>query len=131
AALDQRFEHAFIQQTQVDLLAELENRRELPDVLAGLENGIDGSASNVLYCREAEADCIAMRRKVRSAEIDVRRFDGNAHLAALVDVLHHLIRTARLRSQQRRHELHRIMSFKIRGLESQQGVCGGMRFVKS
>ena len=35
-----------------------------------------------------------MGSKVRIAHVDIGRLDRNPHLAALVDVLHHIIRAA-------------------------------------
>src|SRR6266496_6357220 len=68
-----------------------------------------------------------MRSEIGVADIDVWGFDRHSHLAALVDVLHHVIRVAGDRSQQRRHKLHWIMRLQISRLISKQRVRGRVR----
>ena len=72
-----------------------------------------------------------MRCEVRIRYVDLRRFDPNSHLAAFVDVLHYIVRVTGDRSQQSRHELHRIMGLEIRRVVGQQGIGGGVRFVEA
>ena len=91
AALDQRFEHALVEQAQIDVLAEFEDRFEAAQLLAGGDDRFDGVAADVLHRGQAEADRLAVRSEVRVGNVDVGRFDGNAHLAAFVDVLDHVV----------------------------------------
>src|SRR5947209_4346458 len=87
AALDQGLQHALIEKPEIHFVAELEDGAELPKLLARIQDGIDCSASNVLYRSKAETNGFAVGCEVRVADVNIRRLDGNAHLAALVDVL--------------------------------------------
>ena len=91
AALDQRLNHALVEQAQIDFFAELEDRGEPAQFFARRDDGLDGIVADILHRGQAEADRLAMRREVRVAHVDVGRFNRNAHLAAFVDVLHHVI----------------------------------------
>src|SRR5438309_47288 len=72
-----------------------------------------------------------MRSEVRVGDIDVRRLNRNSHFTAFVDVFHDIVSAPRHRREQRRHEFHRVMRFQICGVVSEQGVCGGMRFIEA
>ena len=72
-----------------------------------------------------------MRREVRIGDIGVRSLDRNAHLATLVDVLHHVVRRTGHRCQQRRHELHGIVRFEISRVIGQQRISRGVRFIET
>ena len=50
--------------------------------------------SHILHRGETEPNGAAMRGEVGIGHIDVRSLDGNAHLAAFVDVLDHIIGAA-------------------------------------
>ena len=65
--------------------------------------------ANVLHCGQTKTDCAAVRREVSIAHVDVRRFDRNPHFTTFVDVFHYVISIAGYRSQQRSHELNRVM----------------------
>src|SRR3954468_20601348 len=130
-ALDQRFQHALVEKPEINLVAELEYRAEFPELLASLENGVDGSAANVLYRGKAEADGFAVGREVCVADVDVRRLDGNAHLAALVDVLDDLVGAAGFSGEHGRHELDGIVRLEICGVVREQRIGGRVRFVEA
>src|SRR5260370_73425 len=69
--------------------------------------------------------------KVRLASVHWGGFDCNPHRRAFVDVLRHVIRAARHRSEQRRHEIDWMVRLQICGVIRQQRVCRGVRFVES
>ncbi len=94
AALDQRFQNALVQQAQVDLLAEFVDGAVAAKLFASGDDRLNGVVADILDRCQAETNRAAMRREVGIAHVDVRSFDGNAHLAALVDVLDHVIRAA-------------------------------------
>ena len=73
----------------------------------------------------------AVRREVGVAHVDVGRLDGDAHFAALVDVLHHVVGVAGDRGEQRGHELDRIVRLQIRRLVGEKRVGGGVRLVEA
>ena len=131
AALDERLNDPLVEQVQIDLLAELEDRREFTDRLARRHDRLDCVVTHILHGSQAEADRFSMRREVRVAHIDVGRLDRNAHLATLVDVLHYVVGAARDGRQQRGHKLDRIMRLQIRRLISQQRISGGVRLVET
>ena len=58
--LDQRFQHALVQQAQVHLLAELEDVLEPAEFRSRGDDGIDGVAAHVLHRRTSDADCNPM-----------------------------------------------------------------------
>ena len=58
AALDQRLQHALVQQPQIYLLAEFVNRAEAAQLFACGDDGFDGVVADVLYRGQAEADRI-------------------------------------------------------------------------
>ena len=72
-----------------------------------------------------------MRREVGIAEIDVRWLDRNSHFATFVDVLHDFVGAARLRGQQRGHELHGVVRLEISGLECEKRIRSGVRLVEA
>ncbi len=131
AGLDERFQNALVEQAEIDVLAKLVDGFEAAELLARGDDGFDGIAADVLYRSQAEADGFSMRGEVCVRYVDVRGFDGNAHLAALVDVLHHIIGAAGDRSEQRRHELDGIVRLQICRVVGEQGVGGGVRLVES
>ncbi len=131
-ALDQRLQHALVQQTQINFFAEFVERLEIPaELLPPHHNRLDRIATNILHCRKPKPDRLPVRRKVRIAHVNIGRFDRNPHLTAFVDVLHHVIRAARHRSEQRRHEIDWMVRLQICGVIRQQRVCRGVRFVES
>ena len=85
----------------------------------------------VLYRCQSEADRFTVRRKVSIAHIDVGRLDSDAHLAAFVDILHHIVSAAGNRGQQRRHELHRILRLQVRRLIGEQRIRCRVRLVET
>src|SRR3954468_4974592 len=131
AALDQRFQHALVEQPEINLVAELEYRAEFPELLASLENGVDGSASYVLYRGQTETDSFAMRCKVRVADVDIGWLDGNTHLAALVDVLDHFVGAAGFSGEHGGHELDRIVRLEICSVIREQRIGGRVRLVEA
>ena len=126
ATLDQRLQYAFVKQPQVDVLAEFINRLEASQFLPPGNNRLDRVAADILHSGQTEANSLAVRSKVRIRHVDIRRIHGDAHLAAFVDVLHHVVRTAGNRRKQRSHELHRIVRLEIGRVISQQRVSGGV-----
>ena len=66
ARFDQRLNHALVHYAQVNLFAELPETLEAPACfLASIQNGFDGVAAYVLYCRETEADGLPFAGDVR------------------------------------------------------------------
>jgi hypothetical protein len=53
--LDQAFDHPFIDDTQIHLLAELENRLEIALPLSRVKNRANGVFANILDGKESEA----------------------------------------------------------------------------
>ena len=131
AALDQRFQHAFVQQAQVDLLAEFVDGTVAAELLASGNDRLDGVVADVLHRGQTKANRAAVRCEVGVAHIDVRSLDRDAHLAAFVDVLDHVIGAAGHRCQQRGHELDGIARLQIRRLVGQQRVGGRVRLVEA
>ncbi len=92
----QRFEHALVEAAEIDLFAELPQAREalLPFCSKFGPSGddrFDGVVADVLDGGEPEADRLSLfsgdGREVCVGDLDVRRNDGDVHLAALADVL--------------------------------------------
>src|SRR5262249_54191033 len=54
--LDQRLDDFLVAGAQIDRLAELQQRRELPDAAARLEDRVDRAGADALHRAEAEAD---------------------------------------------------------------------------
>ena len=63
-----------------------------------------------------------MRCEVRIADVYGGRFDRDAHLPALVDVLDDVVGASRDRRQQGGHELYRIVRFQVSGVIGKQRV---------
>ena len=63
---------------------------------------------NILYRRQAKPNGLTVWGEIRVADVDIRRLDGNAHLAALVDVFDDVIGAACNRCKQRSHEINWI-----------------------
>ena len=72
AALDQRFEHALVEQAEVDVFAEFKDRFEAAEFLAGGDDRFDRVAADILHGGEAEADRFAVRREVGVGDVDDR-----------------------------------------------------------
>ncbi len=126
AGLDQRLQHATVQHAQVNFLAELKDGAEAAQFFARRYDGLNRVAAHVLHRGQSKTNCIFMRREERVTYVHVRRLNGNTHFAAFIDVLHHVVRVACLRREQRRHELNRIMRLEISRVIRQQCVRGGM-----
>jgi hypothetical protein len=120
-----------IEQPQVNFFAEFIDRTVAPKLFAPCDDRFDGVVADILYRGQPEADGVAMRREVSVAHVDVRRFDGDAHLAALVDVLNHVVGASRHRGEQRSHELYRIARLQIRGVVGQKCIRGRVRLVEA
>ena len=118
-------------QARVDVIAELVDRVEAPEFGAGIENSLHRVFADILDRAQAETNRFAHRSEIESARIHVGRKDRDAHAARFVDVLHYFLGVARFRSEQRGHELDRIMRFQIRGLVGQQSVGAGVRFIEA
>jgi len=71
-ALDQRFQNTLVEQAQVDAFAEVEDGSEAAFLRTSLDDGIDGVTAHVFDSSKAEADGLAVRSKVRVADVDVR-----------------------------------------------------------
>jgi len=87
--------------------------------------------TDVLHRREPEADVLAMGREVSIGHIDIWSLNGDPHLPAFVDVLHHVVGGSRDRSQQGRHELDRIVRFQVCRVIGKQGVGRRVRLVEA
>src|SRR5208282_172302 len=88
-------------------------------------------AANVLDSGKAEANGFAVRSEVGIGDVDIRRFNGDAHLAALVDVLHNVVGAPGDRGEQGGHELDGIVCLEIGRVIGEQGVGGGVRFIET
>ncbi len=100
-------------------------------MVAGGEDGIDGVAAYVLDGGEAETNSCGAGGEVGAGNLHVGRLDGDAHFAALLDVLDHVFGLGNFRAQQRRHELYRVVGLEIGGVVGQQGVGRGVRLVEA
>ena len=127
AGFDERFDHAFVKQPQVNFFAELKNRSEASHFLARRQNRFDGVASHVLHRGQTEANGFVVRGEVGVADVDVRRFYRNLYLAAFIDVFDHVVNVSGLRGEQRGHELHRIVALEI----GDQGVRSRVRLIEA
>ena len=85
---------------------------------------------HILNSRQPKPDRIPRRRKIRRRNLHIRRHHRNLHLPALADILHHVLRLRRLRSQQSRHKLHRIMRLQPRRVIRQQRIRRRVRLIK-
>src|SRR5258708_758263 len=131
AALDQRLDYTLVQQAQIDFFAEFIDGAEAARFFARGQDRFNGSPPDVLDRGQPKANGVVVRSEEGVADVDVGRLDGNSHLAALVDVFHHVVRVARLRGQQRGHKLHRMVRLEVGGLIRQQGIGRGVRFVEA
>ena len=73
----------FSQNSKIDL--------EAPQFFARSHDGLNRIPAHVLHCRQPETNACSVRSEVRVGDIDIRRLDRDAHLAALVDVLHDVV----------------------------------------
>ncbi len=92
---------------------------------------IDCAAADVLNGSEAEANAGGGGSEVAVGDVDVGRENGDAHVAALVDVLDHLGGVAGFGGEERGHELAGEMGFEIAGDEGEVGVGEGVGFVEA
>jgi len=130
-ALIRLFDHAFVDGAQVHPLAEIVDRVEPAAFHPRGNDRFHGRLPDALDRAQPEADGVAIRREAPVALVDVGRQHLNAHIAALVDVLHHLGRVAGFRGQQRGHEVERIMGLQIGGDVGQVGVGRRVRLIES
>ncbi len=91
--------------------------------------------ADVLDGGEAEADGLALFSgdggEVGVGDLDVRRDDGDVHLAALADVLDDVFGLGGFAGEQRGHELDRIVRLEPRGVVREQSVSGRVRLVEA
>ena len=117
---------------QVDAFAEIvDGCRTVRPLTRARNDGFYCALTDILHGAQPEPDRFAGGREVQIALIDVGRKHRNAHLPALVDVLHDLVHVARLRGEQGRHELDRVVRLQIRRDVGEIGVGGGMRLVEA
>ena len=131
AGLNQRFNRPPVHHRRVHLFAEIEEVLERPVLLARGDDRFHRILAQILDGAQAEADRVAIGRERQQALIHIGRQNSHAPVAALVDVLDDLIRVARFRGQQRRHELNGVVRLQVRRDVSQVSVCRRVRLIKS
>ena len=90
----------------------MEEVLEAPLLGPGREDGLQGGFPEALDGREAEADLGGTGDgEVQLALVDVRTEDVQAHLLAVLDVLHHVVGAARLGGEETGHELSAEVGF--------------------
>ena len=132
ARADQAFDHAPVNGAEVHLLAELVDACGSGRSLrAPLRMASTAFWPRFLTAPRPKRMAGAVRREVPVARVHVRRQHRDAHLAALVDVLHHLVGVARFRRQQRGHEVDRVVRLQVAGDVGQERVGGRVRLVEA
>ncbi len=130
--LDERLDYARVHDAEVDFLAELPEALETAaDFIAGLDDGFDGVAADVLYRGQTEADGISMGGELCAGNLHVGRLDCDAHLLTLADVLDDVLGLRGFGRQQRGHELDRIVGLEIGRVVCHERIGCGVRFVES
>src|SRR5713226_2284682 len=86
ASLDQGFEDAAVQIFRLDGLHELESILESSFLGAGGADFASRAFADIFDCRKAEAHLLADGSEIESTLVHIRRQDGNARGARLVDV---------------------------------------------
>ena len=125
--LHQTLQHAFIQASRLNRFAESEDALKSSARFARLANGLGRVLAHVLDRGQPKPNIVAHRCEVKPALVHVRRQHADSHSARFVDVLHHLLRVPRIRTQHRSHELHRKVDLQIRRLIRQQCIGARMR----
>ena len=129
---NQRFEDALVTQTQINPLAEIENRAEWPVVATRGQDRVDGGTADVANRAEPKTNAlVADDGELVAGLDDIGREHLEVELASLVDELHDAVRVADGRRQQRRHELGRMVRFEPRRLIRENRVGDGVRLVEA
>ena len=142
AALDQAFQHAFVQRRAVDPVAEIFQALEHATVLARANHGVHRAATNIANGRKAKAYTQAIRevgelaigqvldRKAFAAAVDIGRQHRHTQAAALGHALRHFADLARRSRQHRRHILGRVVGFEPGSLVGKQTIQRCVRAVE-
>ena len=104
---DQGLDRALVTHHLRDLVQEILERGETPLLGTSLHDRIDDRATHVLDGVQAEADRLAVRRKVTHRRVHVRRQDRDVHVTALRQVQGSTILVVLRRGQQGGHVLRR------------------------
>ena len=102
AAFDQALDHPPIDRRHIDAPAKIEERLERTVVATALENHFDGFFADIFHARHAKTNLAAHRREIGQAFVDVRRQDLDVLVAALGEILNHLVGIAHLRASKAR-----------------------------
>ena len=127
--LDEALHHPTVHEAQVDARAEILERAEGALRAPGRQDRLHRGLADVLDRRQAETDRVAGHGELHGRHVHVWRLDADPHRPTLFDVLHDLVGVAHFRSQQRRHELDRIVRLEVRGLVGDEPVRRGVRVV--
>src|SRR5438105_2313233 len=129
---DERLEDPLVAQTQIDALAQIEDRRERTLVTARQENRVDRRAADVADRAEPKTDpLVADDGKLIPRFIHIGWEHLDVELTRLVDELHDAVRVADRRRQQRRHEVGGMVRLKPRRLIRQNRVSDRVRLVEA
>src|ERR1700730_8881185 len=91
AALDKRLQNPFVQQPQINFLAEFTDGVIASIFFTSGGDRLYGVMADILHRRQTKANCAAVWREVGVPDVDVGWLDRNSHLTTFVDVLHHVI----------------------------------------
>ncbi len=132
AGLDQALERPFVDQPQIEILAERVDRADPALLAAHGQQRFDRALADVLDRGEPEPDAaLGLDGERQLTLVDVGRQHRNAAIAALAEVERQLVGVLRLDRQQRRREMPRVVRLQVRGLVREERVGRRVRLVEA
>ena len=130
ACADQVLDRTLIDLHAVHAAAEILKVDERAVELTLLHHAQNEPAADVLDGDEAEADALGLDREAVGGVVDVRRQELDAALAALVEVLAHLVGRVEHAREQCRHVFFRIVALEVCRLIRDDRIGRGVRLVE-
>ena len=130
AGTDEGLDRALVAHHLRHLVQEVLERGETPLLGAGFYNRVDDRTAHVLDGVQAEADRLAVRRKVTHRRVHVRGQDRDVHVTALRQVQGSTIFVVLRRGQQGCHVLRREVRLEEGRPVGDEAVCGRVGLVE-
>ena len=113
------------------MLAERVQRIDATELATHIQHRLNRAFADVFDCTQTKADAAIHDREGQLARIEVGRQDRDAKVAALSQVHRELVGVGGFDSQQRRHEMRRVIGLEIRRLIRHPRIGGRVRLVES